>query len=403
MTSRERVLCALRHEETPDLPIDFGATRSSGIQVTAYFQLRDLLGLPRRLPRVFDVKQALADPDEDVLKRFRADARPLHKLSPSAGAKLDSWREMLWDDGLTVLVPANHMPIKRADGSYVIVDAQGQAVMLKPAGGLYFDDIFAPLAEADAAAIDQYDYPTISQDDLEFTRKQITKVPDGHAHVYSTGMSFFERGIKDFGYEMFMVRMMTEPELIKRYLDHLLGAYIQMLDRIAVAFGDQIDVLQFNDDLGNQMAPLISPGLYRALFFPMHKALYAHARRKLPHVHILLHSCGAIQQLLPDLIEAGVDAINPVQYNAAGMEPAGLKRDFGSELTFWGGACATQTVLTFGTVRDVSDEARRMIDIFAPGGGFVFNQVHNIQSGVAPEKVIALYDTAIHAKEGGSS
>lgn len=395
MTPRERILHALDHRETPHLPIDFASTRSSGIQVAPYRALRDALNLPYRPPRVFDVKQALADPDEDVLLRLRADARPLHRLSPSAGVRLDAWKQILWDDGLPACAPANYAPVKQADGSYAILDAEGRAVMRKPAGGLYFDDAYAPLAEAEDEDIDRHPYPVIRDEDLDFTRGLAEGADPDYARVYSTGMSFFERGLKDFGYEEYLVRLMTEEDQIRRYLDHLLDSYRASLDRVADAFGPRIDVLQFNDDLGNQLSALISPEIYRRLIKPAHAALFAHAKKRMPQAHILLHSCGCIRPFLDDLIEAGVHAINPVQYNAAFMEPSALKRDFGRDLTFWGGAVATQTVLTFGTPKDVADEARRMIDILAPGGGFVFNQVHNIQTGIPPEKVIALYDTAI--------
>ena len=130
------------------------------------------------------------------------------------------------------------------------------------------------------------------------------------------------------------------------------------------------------------------------MFKPYHKKIYSYIKKKVPGSHILLHSCGSIYDLIPDLIETGVDALNPVQINAEKMDPGTLKREFGRDITFWGGGCSTQTTLSFGTLEEIEDETKRMIETFAPGGGYVFNQVHNIQSNVSPQRIIKLYETA---------
>lgn len=395
MTPRERILRALSHREADRVPIDFGSTRSTGINVSAYRALREHLALPSELPRVFDVKQALAQPSEDMLCALGSDARAVERLSPSAGVRLDAWHQGKWDDDQPALLPDNYHPRLQSDGSQAIVDANGRSLLVKPKGGLYFDDVSQPLREAGPEEVDAYPYPSLSSEDLAFSVRSARRLTEGdYARVYSTGMSFFERGIKDFGFEEFMVRMLTEEALVERYLTHLLDSYCEMLTRLSEGLGGMVDVLQFNDDLGTQQSLMMAPPIYRKLFWPKHRALFEHAHRAFPQARVLLHSCGSIYPLIGDLIEAGVDALNPVQTTAAQMEPARLKRTFGRDITFWGGGCSTQTTLTFGSVDQVREEAERMIDLFAPGGGFVFNQVHNIQAGVDPAKVAALYDTA---------
>jgi uroporphyrinogen decarboxylase len=145
------------------------------------------------------------------------------------------------------------------------------------------------------------------------------------------------------------------------------------------------------DDLGMQTGPMISPQMYRELFFPRHRKLYQRIKEK-SDMKVFLHSCGEISEFIPDLIEAGVDIINPVQTNTAGMEPARLKREFGRDIVFWGGGVDTQHVLPNGSPEEVRREVRRNAEIFMKDGGFVFSQVHNILAGVPAENIVSMYD-----------
>jgi len=174
-------------------------------------------------------------------------------------------------------------------------------------------------------------------------------------------------------------------------MGRLVDCYSRRVLRYLEAVGDYVDVVQVNDDLGTQKGPMLSPELYREMVKPYHKRLWGQIKA-LSGRPLLLHSCGSIRDLLPDLIEIGVDAINPVQVSAADMDGALLKREFGADLAFWGGGCDTQWILPRGSREQIYDEVRRRVDEFADDGGFVFCQVHNIQHDVPPENVMAMYE-----------
>ena len=204
----------------------------------------------------------------------------------------------------------------------------------------------------------------------------------------------FEVGQGDFGFEKYFCNLAMEPRLMHYYNERLCNAHLQNLKKYLAAVGDYIDVIQFGDDLGTQNSLQISVKMYREIIKPYQAELYSFVKNSYPHVKVFLHSCGAIVPLIPDLIDAGVEVINPVQLSAAGMDAKMLKREFGKDLTFWGGGVSTQTTLVTGTVEDVANRVRENMQIFAPGGGFVFTQDHNIHADVPPEKIMAIYGTA---------
>lgn len=400
-SKRDRVMQALKHQEADMVPIDFGSTRSTGINAFAYQKLKEYLNLRGKI-RIYDLKQLLALPENDILNLFQSDCIQLQRLSPSAGLKINAWKSEKMMDGNEYEISADYNPVEFSEelsGGYTaIMDDSNNILLKRPRGGLYFDDVYAPLAESSAKEeIDRFKYPVISDEEISYLKMEAERLYNNteYAIVGSTGVSIFEKGIKDFGYEEYLVRIYTERSLLIRYLENLTDAYMEMLDRYLDAVGRYVQVLYFNDDLGMQNGAIIPPVQYSEVFKPYHRRIFSFVRKKAPNVHILLHSCGSIYDFFPDFIEIGVDAINPVQTNAARMDPAVLKKEFGNDLTFWGGGCSTQTTLTFGSVRDIEDEVKRMMDIFSPGGGFVFNQVHNIQSNIPPDKIIALYKTAI--------
>lgn len=399
ITSRERILMALNHEEADRVAIDFGSSRSSGINAIAYNELKEYLAIDDGGTKVFDVKQLLAIPDKKILERMGCDVVQLHRLKPSIGLKLDRWKAgKLPADGDECLVPAGFDPQPLPGGREGIYDAQGRLIAKRPAGGLYLDETYHPLANADCEAdIDALPLPDLTDEEADFLRKTAKELYETTDYALSgaTSFSIFEKGTKDFGYENFLMNLYAEPEMIEYYLDRLSQAYVVMMGKYLDAVGDYVQIVQSNDDLGMQTGLLISPDLYRKFFKPRHAQIIESIKRKKKDIFVYLHCCGSIYPVMGDLIEVGFDAFNPVQTNAADMDPYRLKREFGGKCTFWGGACSTQTTMTFGSVEDVVREAQEMINVFAPGGGFVFNQVHNIQAGIAPEKVIALYDTAL--------
>jgi len=193
------------------------------------------------------------------------------------------------------------------------------------------------------------------------------------------------------GFEAFMSHLVLEPGLAEAFLTELVEAYCDRTERVFPGLGDSIDVVLVNDDLGTQQGPMLSPELYRKMIKPHQRRLFA-AIKSRTRAPLLLHSCGSMRYAIPDLIEIGVDALNPVQVSAAGMDSAELKREFGRDLTFWGGGCDTQHVLSRGTPEEVRGEVKRRLADFSPGGGFVFTQVHNIQPEVPPENVVAMLE-----------
>jgi uroporphyrinogen decarboxylase len=209
------------------------------------------------------------------------------------------------------------------------------------------------------------------------------------------GGNLLELGQWFYGNDNFLMLLAAEPERAHRFLDKLLELHLHNLERFLRNVGEHIDIILFGDDLGMQSGPQVSPAMYREFFKPRERTMWQVVRRLAPHLKIQLHCCGGVRELLPDLIDAGLDAINPVQITCRGMDPAGLKRDFGKALTFWGGCCDTRDVLISGTPAHVKDHVRRLVEIRSPGGGFVFQQVHNILADVAPANVVAMYDAAL--------
>ncbi|HEY6057630.1 MAG TPA: uroporphyrinogen decarboxylase family protein [Candidatus Limnocylindrales bacterium] len=376
MGHRERLLAALAHREPDRPPRDLGATRMSGIHVDAYRRLRTALDLEPREVQIGDFSQRLATIDSDVLDRLGIDVRGV-EARPAA-----AYRRTLEDDGEYV--------------SYL--DEWGVRRRMPSQEGLSFNPGSAPLAgDVDATAVDRFRFPDPSdparyEGMADEARRAIAgegrAVYVGSICAGLTEMVFRLRGFED-GY----LDLAANQALARRLMERVLELKIEYWQRVLAELGDAIDVAGEADDLGGQHRLLFSPETYRRLVRPLHAELFAYI-----HAHsrarVFFHSCGAIRELIPDLIELGVDAINPVQVAATGMQSAALKRDFGRDLTFWGGAVDTQGVLATGGPAEVRAEVRRRVADLSTGGGFVFAAVHNIQADVPADNVIALWDAA---------
>lgn len=400
MNSRDRVLCALSHREPDRVPIDFGGTESSGITAPAYLNLCALLGVSNTA-RIFDTGQQVALISDDIRRTFGVDTQPLVFLPAR-------WRPDTTSDGRPAFSPAAWVARAEADGSRVIVDAGGRITARMPAGGYYYDGTYAPLAGgADAAAIarhahsfeefDKPDYLDEGWNAMAHRARALHEQTDACVvanlcvHVLAGGQILR-------GFESFMMDLVGDERTARAIMERLLEAYFPRIDEFARRMADSVDVVLVNDDLGTQGGPMLSPALYRKMVKPYHARLFAHVKKRFGKP-LLMHSCGSIYALLSDLIEVGVDAINPVQVSAADMDSARLKKEFGGDITFWGGGCDTQSVLGSGTPEQVRTEVRRRIEDFAPGGGFVFTQVHNIQPNVPAANVVAMFEAA--AEYGG--
>ncbi|MCX6926976.1 MAG: methyltransferase [Verrucomicrobia bacterium] len=405
MTSRERVLAALNHQEPDRLPIDLSGHRSSGIAAMAYSRLRDYLGLPKKPIRVYDPVQQLAIVDEDVLQRFRVDTIELGR----AFAHEDKyWAEWTLPDGTPCLMPVWALPT-RDNGEWVIrSQATGRVIARMPEGVWYFEQTHWPFLEQDDPDNIEAAIPESMWTAIASPPGPIVAGPEG-AKVLKEGarrlrqqtdraiIGLFGGNLLEFGQflyrnDNFFMLLAGEPERAHRFLDKLTEMHLRNLDRFLTAVGDSIDVILFGDDLGMQSGPQVSPAMYREYFQPRERAMWQLVKQRAPHLKIMLHCCGGVRELLPGLIDAGLEAINPVQITCRGMDPVGLKRDFGSRLTFWGGGCDTRDILIKGTPAQVSEHVRQQVKIWRPGGGFVFQQVHNILADVPPANIVAMYD-----------
>jgi uroporphyrinogen decarboxylase len=395
MTPRERVLAALGHHEPDHVPIDLGGTESSSLTSVAYNRLRKHLGLPLGA-RVVDPYQHVVRLDDDVKARFDV---ATEMLVPEPCR----WRRAELLDGTPCELPEGWHTRVLPDGTEETIGATGTVIARRAASGYHFDSVNPPLAAVERAAdlakhrhvIAGFDWPAFadeSVEDLAERAKRLHQETD-RAVVFNYQVHVLAAGQILMGYEAFMAHLVLEPRLAEAFLTELVDAYCERTDRIFPQLGDSIDVVLVNDDLGTQQGPMLSPDLYRRMIRPHQQRLFA-AIKSHTRASLLLHSCGSVRYAIPDLIEIGVDALNPVQVSAAGMDSAELKREFGRDLTFWGGGCDTQHVLSRGSPDDVRREVRRRLADFSPGGGFVFAQVHNIQPEVPPENVVAMLEAA---------
>ncbi|HVP12964.1 MAG TPA: uroporphyrinogen decarboxylase family protein [Phycisphaerae bacterium] len=406
MTSRQRVLAAIEHVQPDRAPVDFGAHRSSGIMAIAYRALRRHLGLPERLPRVYDMIQQLAIIDEDVLARFGVDAIELGRGFCHEDRHWKPWR---LPDGGECLIPA-WIDVREQGGDWVLHSPSGRPVGIQKAGSLYFEQIHWPYLDgvpADlsglAAAMSEVSWAAASPPgpgaDLAAGARDFRTATD-RAIVALFGGNLLEWGQFLCRNDRFLLFLRRDARGAHRLLDALVELHLANLEKFLAAVGPHVDIVLFGDDLGMQTGPQMSPATYHDFFFPRHRLLWQRAKQ-LGDVKIMLHCCGGVRPLLDDLIAAGLDAINPVQISCAGMEPADLKRDFGGRICLWGGGCDTRHILPHGTPDQVRAHVLEQLATFAPGGGFVFQQVHNIMADVPPHNIVAMFDAVAEFNRQG--
>lgn len=398
MTSRQRVLAALNHTEPDTVPVDFGGHRSSGIAAIAYARLRNHLGLPPRPPKVYDLIQQLAIIDQDVLDRFAVDTV---ELGRGFALNEDDWVEWQLPDGTPCLVPSWSVP-ERGENRWILRSKSGRIVGHMPDGALYFEQTFYPYLEDDKSmslteAFDECMWTNVaappgpvSDQELKAGAKALRQRSDA-AIIGLFGGNLLETGQFLYRNDRFFMLLASEPKRAHAFLDDLVQHHMTNLDHFLDLVGDQIDVILFGDDLGMQNGPQISPAMYREFFKPRHQLMWQRCKER-TDVKVMLHCCGGVRELLGDLIDAGLDAINPVQISCTGMDAAELKAEFGTDITFWGGGCDTHAVLPMETPEQVADHVKKQVSILNPGGGFVFQQVHNIVANVPPENMVAMFD-----------
>jgi uroporphyrinogen decarboxylase len=376
MTSRERLLTALEHREPDRVPIDLGGNQT-GIHQVPYRALLAHLGLDEPI-EIMDAVQQLARPCEAVLERLRVDTRYI-----AAGAA-----EGFRGD----IVTAERDGERWQD----LIDEFGVRWSMPDSSPLYMDITHHPLADATVADVAAYPWPSggdpgrfagLRDRALQLRRETPYAVVSGISGVvYET--CWYMRGLQQW-----FMDMLQQPEFCEAMLDQTLRFWLDWFEAFLGEVGDVVDVIMIGDDLAGQTGPLFRPEFYRRVVKPRHRKLVQFIKSR-TGAKIWYHTCGACRAYIPDLLENGIDALNPVQISAAGMEPAQLKAEFGDRLVFWGGAIDAQHVLPQADPATVREHVRANLQTLKPGGGYVFNNVHNIQAGVPPENVLAMYEAA---------
>jgi len=406
MTSRERIIAAIEHRQPDRVPVDLGATPSSGISAIAYGNLKRHLRLTQGQTRIYDVVQQLAQPEDFILDRFGVDAIDIGRAFNTEDS---AWQPTTLADGQPAQYPAWFHPERQPDGSFIARHKDGTDIAHMPAGGTFYDQSCFPYLDGypadfrnlgDAmgkilwAALVHSPWDHAGDpgfwDTLRARARELRRTSD-RALMIVIGCNLFEWGTFLRRMDNFLMDLAAEPAQVEKLLDALMEKHLAGLAKACAAVGDVADILRFGDDLGTNGGPFMSPRTYRQLFKPRHTMLcdYVHKHTKMK---TFLHSCGSIHALLPDLIEAGFDVINPVQTNCRDMDPERLKREFGRDICFWGGGCDTKSMLPQGKPAEVKEHVKRRCETFMPGGGFVFNTVHNILPEVPPENIVAMFE-----------
>ena len=406
MTSRERVLAAVRHQQPDRVPVDLGSTPSSGISARAYSRLKSYLGLREGSTRIYDVVQQLAQPEDIILDHFNIDVVDIGRAFNTAAS---DWSDTTMADGNPAQYPIWFIPEKQPDGSWLAYEKSGIAIAEMPEEGLFFDQNHFPylngypsdyrdLPEAmsrvlwSAFAPSPWDRAgeTDFWANLRENVIQLRQSTD-RALLIGAGCNLFEWGTFLRRMDQFLMDLIAERYHVEALLDALLEIHLNTLEKICAAVGDVVDIIRFGDDLGMNSGPFMSPQIYRELFKPRHAQLTEYVKKNSRMV-TFLHSCGSIYKLIPDLIDAGFEILNPVQTNSKDMEPERLKMEYGRDVTFWGGGADTRRVLNWATPEQVKTHVLKRLEIFSPGGGFVFNTIHNILPEVPPENVVAMFE-----------
>jgi hypothetical protein len=412
--SRERVEKALNHQETDRIPLDLGGCGVTGMHVTTVYKLRQALGLdsPGTPVKVIEPYQLLGAIEPDLIDALGVDVVELTGRGTMFGFEKTGWKEWTTFDGTPVLVPGGFNIEPEPDGRILLYpegDKSAPASGQMPKGGHYFDSIIRQdFFDADNLDIEDNteEFGLTSDEDLEFYAVEAGRLYDNtNKAIFASfpGLGFgdiaqvpapwlkYPRGIREI--QEWYISLATRPEFIREIFERQCEIALVNLKKIYTAVGDRITVILVSaTDFGSQTGPFISPDVYRDLFKPYNKTLndWIHDNTAWK---TFIHSCGSVKAFIPDFIDAGFDILNPVQVAAVDMDPRQLKSEFGEEIAFWGGGVDTQNTLPFGSANEVRAEVMERIAIFAPGGGFIFNTIHNVQPQVPVENVLAMYKT----------
>ena len=414
--SRERIIAALNHKRPDRIPIDFGATMVTGVHASCVAELRDHYGLEKRPVRIHEPFQMLAVLDDDLQHAMGLDVVGVFARNTMFGFPVGTWKSWMFN-GLEVLVPEGFNTTVDVNGDTLIYPEGDTTVPPSgrmPSGGHFFDSIIRqdPLDEDNLDPQDNTEeFKPVTQEDLDhLARATQQAAATGRAVAATFGGTAFgdiamvpapflkhPKGIRDIA--EWYVSTSSRQDYIHKIFERQCEVAIQNLERIYIVVGDSVQVIFLcGTDFGTQTSAFCSVKTFDNLYFPYYKQVcdwvHAHTPWK-----VFKHSCGAVSKFLPSFIEAGIDILNPVQCSATGMAPEELKAKFGDHLVFWGGGVDTQHVLPFGSPAEVREQVLRRCEIFAPGGGFVFNTIHNVQAKTPVENIVAMID-AVHEFNG---
>lgn len=372
MNSRQRVRIALNHQEPDRVPIDLGGYQT-GIMVDAYNRVKEMLGVKEKT-EIIEMIQQLAKPCERILKTFNIDTRYIYFKNE------DHWC-------------LDRIP----DGSYAGYLEWGNGKMIKKPGCYYYENADFPLADMREEDLDRFRYwPDLNNSNrTEGLKEKVLNLYENtdYAICAALGSAVHEQAWFLVGIDKFLMGLIDNKKFINRLLNKVLEIKLDLYGKFLDITGKYLDVIQLFGDLGSQNGPLFSPSLYREIIKPFDKKLIEMIKSKTSG-KIFFHTDGDSYEFIPDLIEIGVDILNPVQVSAKNMNPLELKKEFGKYLCFWGGI-DTQKILPYGSPREVEEEVKKRIIEFSSGGGYILSSVHNIQADVPPENVVAMFKSAL--------
>jgi uroporphyrinogen decarboxylase len=398
MNSRDRILSAINHKQPDKVPVDLGSSTVTGISAIAYNKLKRELKVDSRT-RVFDVVQQLANVDMEIVDKFGVDALDINRVT----TETDDWYEVELADGSKAEYPGWFHPLRSPDGSWYTTDSEGLILSRMPAGATFFDQMYYPYENGypedfanlkdSLKKISWVVHSHASNLNTTELREKLIQLKNqtGKALVMSGGAKLLELGFFIRRMDNLLMDLMMEQDKLSEMLDILVDMHLAGLEKKCSTVGDIVDVIRFGDDLGMTSGAFMDLDTFRKLFKPRYRILCDYVKKH-SNMKIFLHSCGSIKQYIPDLIEVGFDILNPVQTNCYDMDPSELKKEFGKDITFWGGGVDTASVLNQGRPDDVRKDVLNRCEIFSKDGGFVFAPIHNILSEVPPQNIIAAYN-----------
>jgi len=393
MKSKERILNAIKHKESDKIPVDLGGSIQSTIHVYAYSNLKKALGISSGNIEVMDSFILAAKVEDSIREALQIDTIPILPPIDALGVRNDvEKKEWIMPNGLKVIVSKDFNPVKLDDGSYIL-SKDGYEFKL-PKNGYYFDPIKYLLQDAKTIGdIEKnFDFSGYGEREAQYFKREAEKLKNSDKAII--GDIFASFSAEDiFGYEKAFMNLILEKDLTKYFMERLTDMFIHNFNVFYDAVGDNIDIMMLHKDMGNQKGCMISPEIAKEFFFPNFKRFVDNIKKRSKY-YVMMHNCGSIYEFIPDLIECGIDILNPVQFTAYNMDPKKLKKEFGKNICFWGGGVDTQHILPFGIIEEVRIQVKENARIFSKGGGFVFTPVHCIQAKVPAENIIAAFDEA---------